>query len=195
MLDVITNVIPVQYQKHVESLMTEIPWYWHTNTSYRDSSEEYQQMQKLQQQYPNIVDNGQFTHAVLDDGNVFSSNTGLFIPILYMFADKAKITVTDILRIRINLLIQDKTFTYDNYNYPHTDIMPSKVFIYYINDSDGDTVLFNETASEEFPSEFNIIKRITPTAGTGVFFDASRFHASCNPAIHKCRYIINFNFI
>lgn len=197
MFDIVTDVIPIQYQKHVESLMSEIPWYWHSNTSYQDGGEKYQQMQKLQQQYPNIVDNGQFTHAVLDDGNVFSSNIGFFIPILYMFADKAKVTVTDILRIRINLMVQDKTFTYENYNYPHTDIMPSKVFLYYVNDSDGDTVLFNETAidnNDAFPTQFNIIKRVKPIAGTGVFFDSSRFHASCNPAHTPARYVINFNF-
>jgi hypothetical protein len=197
LLDVITDVIPVQYQKHVQSLMSDIPWYWESNTSYQNDSEEYYQMQKLQYQYPNIIDNGQFTHIVLENGNLFSSNIGFFIPLLYLFADKAKVTVKDILRIRINLMVQDKTFTNKNYNYPHTDVMPSKAFLYYVNDSDGDTILFNETAmnkGDAFPKQFNIIKRVTPVAGTGVFFDSNRYHASSSPAVHACRYVINFNF-
>jgi hypothetical protein len=198
MFNIITDAIPLQYQKHVSSLMNELSWYWHDNTSYSNTSNLFQEMQILQQRYPNIVDNGQFTHAILDDGHVFSSDIGLLIPILYMFADKAGIVVNNILRIRINLMIQDKSFTYDNFNFPHIDVVPSKVFLYYVNDSDGDTVLFNETSSDKdksLPSQFNIVKRISPKAGTGVFFDGARFHASSNPANHKTRYVINFNFI
>jgi DNA-directed RNA polymerase len=198
MFNIITDGIPIQYQKHIASLMNELSWYWHDNTSYSNTSNLFQEMQILQQRYPNIVDNGQFTHAILDDGHVFSSDVGLLVPILYMFADKAGIVVKDILRIRINLMVQDKSFTYNNFNFPHTDVIPSKVFLYYVNDSDGDTILFNETISgkgEPLPSQFNIVKRIPPKAGTGVFFDGARFHASSNPANHKTRYVINFNFI
>ena len=194
MFTVVKNAIPAQYQEHIASLMNKISWKWHGNTSYADTSSRYQEMQ----QYPNIVDNGQFTHPILDDGTVFSSDIGLLIPVLYMFADKVGVHVNSILRIRINLTIQDKTFTQENYNYPHTDMMPSRAFLYYINDSDGDTVLFKETAvdnADALPEQFNIMERITPEAGKGVFFDSCRFHASSNPVTCKARYVINFNFI
>jgi hypothetical protein len=197
MFNIITDAIPLQYQEHIKSLMTELSWYWHSNTSYSENSIRFQEIQRLQQRYPNIIDNGQFTHAILDNGQTFSPDVGLLVPILYMFADKAGIVVNNILRIRINLMVQDKTFTYENFNCPHTDMIPSKVFLYYVNDCDGDTILFDETIvsdDDPFPTEFNIIKRISPKAGKGVFFDGSRFHASSSPSTYKVRYVINFNF-
>ena len=116
---------------------------------------------------------------------------------LYIFAEKAGITVNKISRIKINLILQDKTFKNINYNFPHSDRgTGDKVFLYYINDSDGDTFLFNEYDDyETIPDTFTVKDRITPRKGTGVFFEANRFHASSNPTIAKNRYVINFNFI
>jgi hypothetical protein len=111
-----------------------------------------------------------------------------------MFADKAGIQINDVSRIRINLLLQDKTFNKPNYNFPHTDPDSDKSFIYYINDADGDTVFFNEFKSDEFPKRFSINSRVTPRQGSGVFFNSTQYHTSSNPAHTPARYVINFNF-
>ena len=63
--------------------------------------------------------------------------------------------------------------------YPHYNA------IYYVNDSDGDTVIFNETNkdySEDFgvmkENKFTVKQRITPEKGKVVVFPGHYYHAS-----------------
>jgi hypothetical protein len=191
---VIDHAIPISYQSHIQSMTQELQWWWSTNTSFSPDDSQYKNAVDLLKTDSCIVENGQFTHAVYACGEIKSQIYGFVIPILYMFADKAGIQVNDVLRIRINLLLQDKTFNKHNYNFPHTDPDSDKSFIYYINDADGDTVFFNEFKSNEFPKTFTTNSRVTPRKGSGVFFNSTQYHASSNPAHTPARYIINFNF-
>jgi hypothetical protein len=195
MIATVGNILPKKLENDIEHVVTEIPYYYGSNTSYGKEDPFFDHYSKLTQNI-NIVENGQFVHSVLDEGVIVSNLHGLLYPVLYQFADKAGITVNAITRIKINLLLRDKTFKEFNYNFPHSDRgNGEKVFIYYVNDSDGDTVMFNEYDDyKTIPDTFTIVDRITPKKGTGVFFEANRFHASCNPAISQHRYIINYNF-
>ena len=102
----------------------------------------------------------------------------------------------DILAGRIFMQLPRGTQTQ---NEPHIDTpIPHWVFLYYVNDSDGDTVLFEKmspwnTSTEYGETVFTEVKRITPKQGTCVVFDGSIFHASCSPtAIKRC--VVNFNY-
>jgi hypothetical protein len=67
--------------------------------------------------------------------------------------------------------------------------------LYYVNDSDGDTFLFNRTKKDgPIPkdSELEILKRVSPKKGRVVLFDGSRYHSSSGPS-KDVRCIINFN--
>jgi hypothetical protein len=84
---------------------------------------------------------------------------------------------------------------YDNYT-----------FIYYVNDSDGDTVIFEQT-KDDYPTlarstvcyhqELSMFKehaRIPPKKGRIVMFDGARYHCGTQPRTnHRC--IINFNLV
>ena len=48
----------------------------------------------------------------------------------------------------------------------------SKVILYYVNDSDGDTLFFDNK------DKLNIIKRVSPKKGRVVHFDNNKLHAS-----------------
>lgn len=194
MLNVITDAIPITYQSHIQSMTQELQWWWSTNTSFSPDDPQYKPAVDLLKTDSCIVENGQFTHTVYARREIKSEIYGFVVPILYMFADKAGVQINDILRIRINLLLQDKTFKNHNYNFPHTDPDSDKSFIYYINDSDGDTVFFNEIKSDKFPKTLTMNSRVTPRQGSGVFFNSTQYHASSNPAQTSARYIINFNF-
>jgi hypothetical protein len=90
---------------------------------------------------------------------------------------------------------------YDNIhidlNYDHM------VCLYYVNDVDGDTVLFEETAGsfknktvlkEKLQkNEFKIAYRVTPKKGRCIVFNGKRYHSSSGPT-KGVRCIINFNF-
>ena len=187
------NILPKQYENDLENMVKEVPYFFHPNTSYAPDDPFRKHFEKLSQN-GNIIENGQFTHPVFDDGQILSNQYGMIYPILYIFAEQIKLTVKQIHRIRINLLTQDKTFTEKNYNFPHSDAVGEHVFIYYVNDCDGDTILFNEFENETLPQEFTIKERISPQKGLGTFFECKRYHASSNPRTSQFRYIINFNF-
>jgi len=194
MIAAVNNAIPVTYQSHIEKILYELQWMWHPNTSFSPADPQYENAVNVLKTDLNIIENGQFTHVVYANGEIQSQIHGFLVPVLYMFADKAGISVNNISRIRINLLLQDKTFKDYNYNFPHTDPDSDKSFIYYVNDADGDTVFFNEFKSDKFPKTFTINSRVTPKQGSGVFFNSTQYHASCNPTHTPARYIINFNF-
>lgn len=194
MIITVDNAIPKSYQDDIEQIVLEIPYYYSRNTSYSPSDPLYNEWMAVS---GDIMDNGQFTHAVLDEGVVASNLNGFFTPLIYMFAEKANIKVSKITRIKVNLMLKDSNFTDKNYNHPHSDGgSGDKVFLYYVNDSDGDTFLFEEFDNgRSIPDKFTIAKKVSPVKGTGVFFDTKRFHASSNPSINKDRFVINFNFI
>jgi hypothetical protein len=192
----IDRCLSVNYENDIEKVVTEIPYYYAPNTSYATDDPFLEHYLKLSKN-SSIIENGQFTHAVLDEGNIVSNLHGFIYPLLYTFADKAELTIKKITRIKINLLLRDKTFKQFNYNFPHSDRgSGQKAFVYYVNNSDGDTFLFDEYDDyTNIPEKFTIVDRVQPKKGTGVFFDCNRFHASSNPVSTQHRYVINFNFI
>jgi hypothetical protein len=90
-----------------------------------------------------------------------------------------------------------------NHN-PHVDFYePHLVGLYYVNDSDGDTVVFNETCDKvgleqsvtyANQGKFTELARIAPKKGRMVFFDGTHYHASMHPRSHPQRIVVTFNF-
>lgn len=89
----------------------------------------------------------------------------------------------ELLRMKVNILFPK---TNKKINVFHTDYLNEKNYysmIYYINNSDGNTVIYNK----------KLIK-IKPKEGKTIFFDGNLFHASNNPIKNSLRAIININF-
>ena len=59
------------------------------------------------------------------------------------------------------------------------------VMLYYVNDSDGDTIFYDDNENE--------IKRVTPKKGRIAFFDGSIKHSGSSPS-NSTRIVINYNF-
>ena len=62
---------------------------------------------------------------------------------------------------------------------------PHYTGIYYVNDCDGDTFLFDGTKE---------IAKISPKKGRIVIFDGKTLHAGSHPYLSDFRMVINFNF-
>ena len=90
----------------------------------------------------------------------------------------------DIVRVKANCLFNT---TSDKYHTPHIDGYPAPAYagIYYVNDSDGDTVFFDKN--------WKVTERIAPEKGKFVLFDGNIFHASTSPQKTNVRLIININ--
>lgn len=83
------------------------------------------------------------------------------------------------------------------WNHPHIDHNPEIVTgqtftcLYYVNDSDGDTFVFNETKESK---EYSVMHRITPKQGRIAIFDGKQYHASSSPKQTNARVVLTFNF-
>lgn len=111
--------------------------------------------------------------------------------IFYKFAQKNNIEVRslDAITIRVakpNIL---------SGNSIHVDIpYPHQTFIYYVNDSSGDTVFFDQNFSgSHMPGDLRVIHRISPKAGRALAFDGSTYHSASSPQ-SGFRCIVNINF-
>lgn len=141
----------------------------------------------------------------ISDSNTYSSfqmvshvvdGHPLRVPILVLmqeFLNKHGIELNKVIRIKINMLPISKSN--GKYHMPHVDSDgPHKVFLYYVNDSDGDTVFFNERFTGSSMTEFSEQQRVSPKMGRGVVFDGSIYHASSSPKDSPYRCIINVDF-
>ena len=91
-----------------------------------------------------------------------------------------------ILRSRADMVM----WSLEDFIHPsHVDFDYSNVAtILYINDTDGDTILYDQNN----PSE--IKERVNPKANRLVIFDGDVLHTGCSPTKHKNRILINSNF-
>jgi len=84
---------------------------------------------------------------------------------------------------------------------PHVDYyMPHYTLLYYVNDSDGDTILYNERVDTfngvpPYPDRFSILERISPQKGRAVLFNGLHYHSSSIPKKALERIAINVNII
>ena len=98
-----------------------------------------------------------------------------------------------IIKVKFNLLTKSLS---NQYHLPHTDIDEGDdcySSIYYVNESDGDTYLFNEFGPKE-SNDVSIRSHISPQKGSLVVFNARRFHASSSPVNNDTRIIMNIVF-
>lgn len=115
------------------------------------------------------------------------------------FCIKHDIRYDKILRIKINITTRaykDK----ESRNFPHVDTMEDHlVFLYYFNDSDGDTEVYNTNIHDVVGKSGNfgdldILHSISPVAGKGVIFDGKQLHTGNHPKDHDFRLLLNLCF-
>lgn len=147
-----------------------------------------------------------FSHLVyhIDGGNPApSSMTALLLPLLYIYCDRARTPFNTLLRIRLGLF--PRTMIDVPHHNPHVDFyQPHLTAIYYVNDSDGDTFIFNETYEQvsleqslQYTKEarFTVAARVAPKKGRMCGFDGRRYHASMHPRQSSSRFAIAFSFL
>jgi hypothetical protein len=139
-----------------------------------------------------VLDGFQFTHRVIDNGQILSNTYPMFAPLL------ASLPFSNVIieRIKLNLTTKVSGFNSHNFGSPHTDrgFNSSNDYltaIYYVNDSDGDTIVFNESVIDK---NLTVKQRITPKKGRIVIFDGHVLHSPSNPIISDLRCVINLNF-
>jgi hypothetical protein len=104
-----------------------------------------------------------------------------------------RIKIDKLERIRVAVFTQHPDSTPHK---PHIDAShPHWTAIYYVNDCDGDLLVYNETSLDiENSSQFTIKHRIKPSQGKLVAFNGKHYHSSSYPTQKPLRLAITFNF-
>lgn len=138
----------------------------------------------------------QFEHRILSetygivDRKAWSE---IMFPLMMEYQEHNFPPMNDVFRSKINMLTIDprKEITCHT---PHVDdVDPHWVMIYYINDSDGPTIFFDQhfDGQKKAPKFSSSVK---PRKGKFVIFDGLQYHASSAPRQTTQRCVININF-
>jgi hypothetical protein len=115
-----------------------------------------------------------------------------FLPVL----SAMPYTIDVLIKMKINLTLPAIGANEHTYGMPHTDFpnVPNNITaLYYINDSDGDTVIFNELQGHR--GQLTEKARVSPKQGRLVVFKGNMIHAGNNPRTNEPRLVANINFI
>jgi hypothetical protein len=133
-----------------------------------------------------------WVHMVYDHGNWYSQD-GQFI-LSQILATMAAVgePIANIFRIRIVLnTITDQPYL----NGAHVDfVWPHKTALLYLDDADGDTVIYQERWEGERPQAFTVSDQVAPAANRLVLFDGQRFHTGTTPTRTARRVVLNVNY-
>jgi hypothetical protein len=131
-----------------------------------------------------------FSHLMYTDKDgPISPTYPLILPLLYQIADV--LGKVEIKRIRMGLTT---SLGYPGIIYPHVDYKePHTTILYYLNDSDGETIFYNEKYSGTDIHEFSLLEKHMPKMGTAIFFNGLIYHSSSRPVHTDARFTININ--
>ena len=207
MIWVIDDFIDKEYQEKIKSIMlgsqlyfdghpdggVEFPWYFIEDvTSALDSDSQHRPA--LAHQYVTYRDMDEMEK--FDDytpGYIESELHSLFIPLLQRACFKLGIGKVNALQgrsfLQFPLRLKDKTV-----DTPHIDLETIRHFVvlYYVCDSDGDTIIYNE---REESKTYTIKQRVTPKQGRVVLFDGGLMHTAEQPINSNVRCIVNYDLI
>jgi hypothetical protein len=191
MFKIVDDILTVENQKKLQDYMLSqpFPWFYNSSTS---SGYEKEQL-KLMINDSQTLDSVQFTHMFYDDNPKPYFN--VIVPFLNYIRDNLGYSEFQFGRIKANLLLKNPNYPANRYNIPHVDGEDDniKTLLYYVNDSDGDTVFFNEKYSKN-TDNLSINTRVQPKSGTAVIFDSNYYHCSSPPIKNDLRCVINLVF-
>ena len=187
---VFDDIIDLEYQEKIKNVLIGeetfndyyFPWYFTQDvTNQKDKNS--QKRSALTHQYVISEDD---TDTV---GTIDSVFHDLFIPLLNKACKKVDKQNISIIKGRsfLQLPINYKGKKEDT---PHIDIIDSHfVMLYYVCDSDGDTIIYNEQKKSD---NYTVQKRITPKQGRVVLFDGNFYHTAEQPT-DNVRCVVNYD--
>ena len=157
---ILDDFICKQYQDDIEQNLvgdSRLPWYIQDDVTVSFAD------------VPNK--NFGLSHVLKNDHGVISNLYQLVIPMVYTAMDKVGYRVTNVFLARSFLQVPS---TNNKPNRAHTDLpFAHTVCLYYVNDSEGDTVLYTETSDDVHSNDINThqfteYQRVTPKKGRAV---------------------------
>ena len=186
-LNILDDALTKEHQTEIRTIMesANFPWYWNDSmVDYKTGSGDKSP--------------GQLTHSFVYNGEVSSPYFNKIRVIVDAFIEKTGIKLKMINRFKANLNPKTIITREELKAGYHRDLGESEPnpqeeefyskflsMIYYVNDSDGDTLFFDADGKET---------RVTPKEGRIVWFPSYALHGGTPPEISKKRIVINFIF-
>ena len=193
-ISVIDNFIDIDYQEKIKRELiggfdskknyhdSNFPWFYIEDVTAAGDSDS-QHRPGLGHQYGEFDD--------VSPGIVVSEHHELMIPMLRKVG--FTVGIRDVKVLQGRSFLQFPVKERGEIDLPHIDIC-NKIHIvglYYVMDSDGDTVIYNERKESE---TYTIKERVTPKQGRVVLFDGGFYHTAEQP-INNTRCIVNYNLV
>ena len=191
MIKIVDNLLTPSYATAIEDdvMRPEYPWLYLDDVTYDGSTNN-----------PGLVS------VIFDHGKPMSDWYPFIKPAVYQIADAGGVAIEKLLRIRIGFLLQENT--QPKPSTPHVDFLyPHYTACYYINNSDGDTVVYNQTLDDVGiekdhdivkkyvdQTEFTVATTSPPRKGSVCIFDGKHFHSSTNPYKNRRRLVMTVNW-
>jgi hypothetical protein len=146
----------------------------------------------------------QWMHLLMNHQQPNSYYCKTFEEIVFRSFERHSIAISNIYRMRIGYHTTTP-LTFNGGEHVDKDI-DHKVCILYLNDSDGDTILYNEEynkdkgldtieyAIKNHNGNFSVYSKHSPEKNKAVIFKGNRYHSSSTPQFHKERVVLNINF-
>jgi hypothetical protein len=200
-IKIFDNIIPKGYQDALEELITDELFDWgYANDVVWDQSS-LRKGQSLKQ-----VNDG-FGHMLCVPKHE-SKHWPFIKPFVYHINEALGEDAKNIFRVRVNLML--RAYPEDMpWNNEHIDSpTPHYTGIYYVNDTDGPTYIFDQKVTDIQHknwtqdvvlnyinnTEFTVAQAVEPKKGRLVVFNGQRFHASSKPRDNQNRIVIAFNW-
>lgn len=179
---VIDNFLTPTYADVIEMQLHSHQFPWFFNPDITDGDIKKSKKNLNQYGFSSII-------FVRSEGGWIDSPVSILLrPFLFQIQDT--IGASSLLRSRIDMTVCNSSRILHT---PHTDLLEKNITtIYYVNDSDGYTVVYNEKEESE---KYTVMKKISPKKNRLVIFDGSYYHTGHSPMENKNRILINSNFI
>ena len=139
-----------------------------------------------------------FSHQYVNpEDGIVSDFHNLFLGLIKNSCKKLKIKKVDVLQGR-SFISTPTNIPRDDVDTPHVDMVaPHFIMLYYVCDSDGDTIIYNEktrfdNCNPDDKMKFTIKKKVSPKQGRVVLFNGIHYHTAQQPN-HDLRCIVNYD--
>lgn len=184
---VIDQAVPTSVQDNIRNIALgdKINWFRQTRATYAEGQAPVFPVT------PDSVDAQQFTHSVFEMSQSPSPIFTALLPVVTAIPH----TLKQLIRIKMNLSTYAHLDNLNAHGMPHVDFSERKepllTAIYYVNDSTGDTVIFDQKMGDKGP--LTIRQRVTPRKGRLVVFNGDLLHAGNTPRTNTPRVNVNIN--
>ena len=185
---VIDDFISLEYQEKIKQdllgLENIFPWHYSEDVTAAGDFDS-QHRPAMSHQYVQIDDDN-------DTSEIISVYHHLFTPLLSKACQYLKIPETEVIQGRSFLQFPLKNIDTSVVDSPHIDLDEGDehiVVLYYVIDSDGDTIIYNERTES---SSYTEKQRVSPKQGRVVIFEGGQYHTAEQPT-KGTRCIVNYN--